>query len=280
MTEWFLYVPQSRQSIDDLVVRAQTAESAGFDGVAFLDHLETPMAPASPIWEAMTVATWVAAQDRAAADRALGVVRRVPSPRGAGQAGRHTGRGLRRPVRTRARIRLDARRARQVRRRHGRVPGHASAALGDTLDALRAVLGRRRRARPGTDAQPAHPDRARRRRAADARTWSAARRLVESAGHHTSTGCPSSCRRSGRPGSRCSRWSASCGSGDDAEAVTEQARRRWGHLGSGLVCGDADTLKGHFANLEGQGAQRFYVWFADFAPPESIAEFGESVIAG
>jgi hypothetical protein len=26
------------------------------------------------------------------------------------------------------------------------------------------------------------------------------------------------------------------------------------------------------------GVQRFYVWFADFAPPKSIAEFGESVI--
>jgi alkanesulfonate monooxygenase SsuD/methylene tetrahydromethanopterin reductase-like flavin-dependent oxidoreductase (luciferase family) len=68
--------------------------------------------------------------------------------------------------------------------------------------------------------------------------------------------------------------------GDDAEAVTERARRRWGHLGAGLVCGDADALKEHFAALESQGAQRFYVWFADFAPPESIAEFGESVIAG
>jgi hypothetical protein len=30
--------------------------------------------------------------------------------------------------------------------------------------------------------------------------------------------------------------------------------------------------------MEAQGVQRFYVWFADFAPPKSIAEFGESVI--
>jgi hypothetical protein len=39
-------------------------------------------------------------------------------------------------------------------------------------------------------------------------------------------------------------------------------------------------VKEYFAALESQGAQRFYVWFADFAPPGSIAEFGESVIAG
>ena len=62
MTEWFLYLPQSRTGLDDLVSRTQLAEQAGFDGIAFLDHLDTPMAPAEPIWEAMTVATWAAAR--------------------------------------------------------------------------------------------------------------------------------------------------------------------------------------------------------------------------
>lgn len=62
MVEWFLFVPQSRLGLDDLVARAQAAEASGFDGVALLDHLETPMVPDSPIWEAMTAATWVAAR--------------------------------------------------------------------------------------------------------------------------------------------------------------------------------------------------------------------------
>jgi alkanesulfonate monooxygenase SsuD/methylene tetrahydromethanopterin reductase-like flavin-dependent oxidoreductase (luciferase family) len=61
MTEWFLFLPQSRLGIDDVVLRARTAEASGFAGVAFIDHLETPMAPDAPIWEAMTIATWVAA---------------------------------------------------------------------------------------------------------------------------------------------------------------------------------------------------------------------------
>ncbi|MDQ2628802.1 MAG: LLM class flavin-dependent oxidoreductase, partial [Actinomycetota bacterium] len=61
MAEWFLFLPQSRLSIDDIVLRARTAEASGFDGLAFLDHLETPMAPEAPLWEAMTIATWVAA---------------------------------------------------------------------------------------------------------------------------------------------------------------------------------------------------------------------------
>ena len=58
MVGWVLYVPRSRQGIDDLVAKARAAEAAGFDGVALLDHLERPMAPATPIWEAMTAA-WV-----------------------------------------------------------------------------------------------------------------------------------------------------------------------------------------------------------------------------
>jgi hypothetical protein len=49
MTEWFLYVRQSLLDLGDLLVRAQAPEASGFDGVAFLDHLETPMAPDSLI---------------------------------------------------------------------------------------------------------------------------------------------------------------------------------------------------------------------------------------
>lgn len=34
MAEWFLYLPQSRLGITDLVDRSQAAEASGFDGVA------------------------------------------------------------------------------------------------------------------------------------------------------------------------------------------------------------------------------------------------------
>ena len=64
----------------------------------------------------------------------------------------------------------------------------------------------------------------------------------------------------------------------DPVKVREVSARRFGILGSGLVCGDADELSGHFSNLSGQGVERFYVWFADFAAPESLHEFGETVI--
>ena len=64
----------------------------------------------------------------------------------------------------------------------------------------------------------------------------------------------------------------------DPNAVREVSTRRFGHLGSGLVCGDADELIQHFAGLAAQRVERFYVWFADFAIPDSLHEFGESVI--
>src|SRR6202012_2494185 len=66
--------------------------------------------------------------------------------------------------------------------------------------------------------------------------------------------------------------------GSDPNAVRKVSTRRFGNLGSGLVCGDADELVRHFAGLAAQRVERFYVWFADFAAPESLREFGETVI--
>src|SRR4051794_36440262 len=55
-------MPQMRMSIDDLVVRAQTAEAAGFTGMALMDHLTPPLATGQPMYEALTTATWLAAR--------------------------------------------------------------------------------------------------------------------------------------------------------------------------------------------------------------------------
>src|ERR1700743_3718326 len=62
MVEWFLFLPQVRLSVADIAERARCAEDSGFDGIAFIDHLEAPGLPGESIWEAMTVASWVAAK--------------------------------------------------------------------------------------------------------------------------------------------------------------------------------------------------------------------------
>jgi alkanesulfonate monooxygenase SsuD/methylene tetrahydromethanopterin reductase-like flavin-dependent oxidoreductase (luciferase family) len=56
-----LFLPQMRMTHEAIVARAQAAEVAGFEGIAFMDHLAPPMALDQDMWEAMSIATWVLA---------------------------------------------------------------------------------------------------------------------------------------------------------------------------------------------------------------------------
>jgi hypothetical protein len=49
-------------------------------------------------------------------------------------------------------------------------------------------------------------------------------------------------------------------------------------MGDGLVIGDADELVGHFRQRADQGVERIYTWFADFADPATVADFGARVV--
>ena len=42
--------------------------------------------------------------------------------------------------------------------------------------------------------------------------------------------------------------------------------------------GTSSELIEHFEALRARGVERFYTWFTDFAPPETIAAFGNEVI--
>jgi alkanesulfonate monooxygenase SsuD/methylene tetrahydromethanopterin reductase-like flavin-dependent oxidoreductase (luciferase family) len=57
----YLMLPQMRMSMEAVVERAVAAESAGFGGIVFIDHLVPPMANEMPILDGMLTATWVAA---------------------------------------------------------------------------------------------------------------------------------------------------------------------------------------------------------------------------
>ena len=59
--EFHLFLPQMRMTHDAIVERARAAEAAGFTGIAFMDHLAPPMADDQDMWEAMSVAGWVLA---------------------------------------------------------------------------------------------------------------------------------------------------------------------------------------------------------------------------
>ena len=58
--EFWLFLPQMRLTMDQLVERARAAEAAGFVGVAGMDHLTPPLAESQPMFEGMITNTWLA----------------------------------------------------------------------------------------------------------------------------------------------------------------------------------------------------------------------------
>jgi alkanesulfonate monooxygenase SsuD/methylene tetrahydromethanopterin reductase-like flavin-dependent oxidoreductase (luciferase family) len=278
MAEWYLFLPQVRVPVADIVDRARHAEASGFTGIAFIDHLEAPGLRDESIWEAMSVATWVAAKTerlrighlvlcdafRHPAVLAKQAVTLSEASDGRFELGLGSGSWPAEFTRFDVGEQDPVARVKQ---------------LESHLDVIGQYWGRGDDATRSQSPLPTHPiplilgGTGRRmmelvRRYAD--WWNIPAnhidRLAELA-----------------PAAGSARVSIQQMIGfvrkdSDPAKVREVSARRFGNLGSGLVCGDADELSGHFSNLSGQGVERFYVWFADFAAPESLREFGETVI--
>jgi len=278
MAEWYLFLPQVRVPVADIVDRARHAEASGFTGIAFIDHLEAPGLRDESIWEAMSVATWVAAKTerlrighlvlcdafRHPAVLAKQAVTLSEASDGRFELGLGSGSwpaeftrfdvGQQDPV---ARVKQLESHLDVIGQYWGRgddgtlsqspLPTHRiPLILGGTGRRMMELV---RRYADWWNIPANHID-----------------RLAELA-----------------PAAGSARVSIQQMIGfvrkdSDPAKVREVSARRFGNLGSGLVCGDADELSGHFSNLSGQGVERFYVWFADFAAPESLHEFGETVI--
>jgi alkanesulfonate monooxygenase SsuD/methylene tetrahydromethanopterin reductase-like flavin-dependent oxidoreductase (luciferase family) len=278
MAEWYLFLPQVRVPVADIVERARHAEASGFTGIAFIDHLEAPGLPDESIWEAMSVATWVAAKTerlrighlvlcdafRHPAVLAKQAVTLSEASDGRFELGLGSGSWPAEFTRFNVGQQDPVARVKQ---------------LESHLDVIGQYWGRGDDATRSQSPLPTHPiplilgGTGRRmmelvRRYAD--WWNIPAnhidRLAELA-----------------PAAGSARVSIQQMIGfvrkdSDPAKVREVSARRFGNLGAGLFCGDADELSGHFSNLSGQGVERFYVWFADFAAPESLHEFGETVI--
>jgi alkanesulfonate monooxygenase SsuD/methylene tetrahydromethanopterin reductase-like flavin-dependent oxidoreductase (luciferase family) len=65
--------------------------------------------------------------------------------------------------------------------------------------------------------------------------------------------------------------------GGDRKAITDLAMRRFGYARPAI--GTGPELVEHFQRRAEQGVERVYAWFCDFAPAETLAGFGEEVIA-
>jgi alkanesulfonate monooxygenase SsuD/methylene tetrahydromethanopterin reductase-like flavin-dependent oxidoreductase (luciferase family) len=287
--EFVLFLPQMRLGLDDIVARAQAAEAAGFTGIAFMDHLAPPLAETQPMWEAMTLATIVAARTSRLKVSHLVLCDALRHP----------------AVLARQAVTLDHASGGRFELGigagsvpgelqdfgvTGAAPGPRVTRLSESLEIIRAL-------------------------------WSG--RPVSFTGEHLTVDCAGQnpvplgtipvviggtgprmlglVRRHAdwwnlqvdkldqldrlRPRTGSARLSvqqmvAFTAAGEDRAGVEALAARRFGTMGGGLVAGDGPDLADHFRRLHGRGVERFYVWFTDFAPPATLEAFGAQVIAG
>jgi alkanesulfonate monooxygenase SsuD/methylene tetrahydromethanopterin reductase-like flavin-dependent oxidoreductase (luciferase family) len=279
MVEWYLFLPQVRLSVADIAERAVHAEASGFDGMAFIDHLEAPGLPDESIWEAMGVATWVAAKTERLRIGHLVLCDAFRHPAVlakqavtlSGASGGRFDLGLGAGSWPAEFTRFD-------------VGQQDPVARVEQLDRHLTLL----RQYWGDDAQADSPAQApRRSHPIPLVLGGTGRRMMELVRKYADwwnlpanhlDKLPKLAPAAGPARLSVQQMVGFVRSGSDPAVVREVSTRRFGNLGSGLVCGDADELVSHFSGLADQKVERFYVWFADFAVAESLHEFGETVI--
>jgi alkanesulfonate monooxygenase SsuD/methylene tetrahydromethanopterin reductase-like flavin-dependent oxidoreductase (luciferase family) len=285
-----LFLPQMRMPVDVVVDRALAAEAAGFEGIALMDHLAPPMAAQHDMWEAMTIATWLLARTQSLVVGHLvlcdplrhpAVLARQASTLDHASGGRYElgiGWGS-------VPDELDAFGV-------GAAPARERVArLAESLDVMRALWtgepvtydGRFFRLR---DAQQ-RPAPTRR---IPVVVGGVGERTLEVVRAHAdwwnvpiqSLGRLDELRdRVGDARVSAQVMVAVVPTESERAAVTELVARRFGGsiMGDAAVVGTTDELVAHFGALGARGVERFYVWFTDFAPPETLARFGEVIAA-
>jgi len=286
MVEWFLFLPQVRLSAAEITERACRAEASGFDGIAFIDHLEAPGTPDESISEAMGIATWVAARTqrlrvghlvlcdafRHPAVLAKQAVTLSDASEGRFELGLGAGSWPKELARFDVGAEDAVARVEQLERDLGLIRQYWGDAQSDEAGEAAQLPQSPRRSYPiplilgGTGRRMMGLVR----RYAD--WWNLPVNHLDR--------LPELAPSAGSARLSVQQMVGFVRSGSDPDKVREVSSRRFGNLGSGLVCGDADDLVAHFAGLAAQRIERFYVWFADFGAPDSLQEFGESVIKG
>lgn len=286
LPEFFLYLPQMRMPFDGLVERAQAAENAGFTGMAFMDHLAPPGALEHPMYEAMVTATWLAAhtdrlklghlvlcdafrhpavlaREAVSLDHASGGRFELGIGWGSVPAEFHTyGIGETEP-----RVRV-ARMAETL----AVIQALWSGEVVNYAGTFHHIDSGQHRPVPLTNIPiviggvgPATLELV----AAYADWWNlpvyALDRLDELRPH------------TGRARTSLQEMVAYVPSEDARADVVGTAQRRFGNYGRGLVVGNPGELISHFGELRDRGVERFYVWFADFASPATLAGFAEVI---
>jgi alkanesulfonate monooxygenase SsuD/methylene tetrahydromethanopterin reductase-like flavin-dependent oxidoreductase (luciferase family) len=282
--EFWLYLPQMRLSMEQLVGRARAAEEAGFRGIAGMDHLAPPGAEEAPMFEAMVTNAWVAANTNALCVGSLvlcdGFRHPVVLAREAvtidhASGGRFElgigwgsvasefdtfGFGTPPPRERVARLKESLQIMTALWR--GETVDHAGAHF--------TLRGAQLRPRPLATIPITIGG-------AGPKTMELVAEFADWWNIHVSILDRFDDMRPQAGAARCSLQSqvAFVGAGAARQEVDDLARRRfWGVH----VLGTAPELVDHFGALADKGVERVYAWFTDFAPPETVAAFGEGVI--
>jgi alkanesulfonate monooxygenase SsuD/methylene tetrahydromethanopterin reductase-like flavin-dependent oxidoreductase (luciferase family) len=287
--EFFVFLPQMRMTPETLVERARAAESAGFGGIALMDHLATPLAPGQPMFEAFTTATWLASATR---DLKVGHLVLCDAFRSPAVLARqavtldHLSKG-------RFELGIGSGSTPEELEPFGFGPSTAAsrtARLGETLEVLRRLWTG---APVDFDGQYHQLERA------DQQPTPLGRIpvVIGGTGPKTMALVAEYADWWNVPGHQLDRLEARralAGSArisiqehvtlvpDDATAdqVVDLARRRFGHgrWPVGAV-GGPDVLIDHYARMADRGVERVYAWFTDFAVPTTLDRFSTVISA-
>jgi alkanesulfonate monooxygenase SsuD/methylene tetrahydromethanopterin reductase-like flavin-dependent oxidoreductase (luciferase family) len=282
--EFQLFLPQMRMTLPTMVERVQIAVDAGFDGVALMDHLAPPMAETQPMWEAMVAATWLGA-------KTTGTVGHLVLC----DAFRHPA------VLARQAVSLDhATEGRfELGIGWGSVPAEFSTfgvgsteprarvdRLTETLEVVQALWSGEQVSYEGehhalVDAQQAPPPE---RHipivigGAGPRTLGLVARFADwwNLPINKLDQFDELREKVGDAKPSLQERVTFVPEGGDRKAIVETALRRFSDTGHAI--GTAAELIEHYASRRAAGIERTYVWTSDFAAPDTLAEFGETVI--
>jgi alkanesulfonate monooxygenase SsuD/methylene tetrahydromethanopterin reductase-like flavin-dependent oxidoreductase (luciferase family) len=283
--DFWVFLPQMRMTMGQLVDRARAAEASGFGGMASMDHMAPPAAESSPMFEAMITSAWMAgrtdrlhvgslvlcdsfrhpavlAREAVSIDHASGG--RFELGIGWGSVPKELttfGIGSSEPKARLSRLResleiitaLWAGETLEYEGEHFSL--HGAQQQPGPLGKIPITIGG---AGKGTM----------RLVAAHADWWNVHIGIVDKLDEM-------------RPFSGNARCSvqlqvAFVPTSGPRDEIAQAAHRRFGRT---PVVGTADELVDYFGSLSARGIERVYVWFCDFAPPETLAAFGETVIA-
>jgi alkanesulfonate monooxygenase SsuD/methylene tetrahydromethanopterin reductase-like flavin-dependent oxidoreductase (luciferase family) len=284
--EFHLYLPQMRLSMEGMVEKAQAAEAAGFVGMAGMDHLAPPLAEQHDMYEALTTNGWLLARTerlvqgqlvlcdafRHPAVLAREAVTLDHASRGRFELGIGWGSVVEEfatygvtPITARERVQrltetLDILRglwsgdAFDYEGEYFRLEGARQMPM--PLGKIPIVIGGTGKRTMGLVA--AHAD-----------WWNVPIHQLERLDEMRGS--------AGDARVSVQQMFAFVPEGVDRAEIEEPARRRFGY--QSLVVGGRDELVDHFSAMRERGVERFYVWFADFAPPSTLEAFGAEVIS-